>query len=383
MAGKTYDVAVIGAGVFGAWTAYHLRRLGKSVALLDAYGAANSRASSSGESRALRLGYGAAEIYTRWALRSLEFWLGFFERIEQPLFHRTGLLWMAHDEDRQVAATQTTFEKLGVRFERLTRTELEKRYPQFAFGQVTWGLLEPESGVLMARRAVQAVVQETIKGGAEYFSEAVAPPAGKGRLDSVATQSGSTISAEIFVFACGPWLPKVFPDLLSDLISPTRQEVFFFGVPAGERRFAPPAMPIWFDFSDEIYGIPDLENRGFKVAFDRHGPAFDPDTGDRVVSQEGLRAVREFVTQRFPALKDAPILETRVCQYENTSNGDFLIDRHPAFDNVWVVGGGSGHGFKHGPALGEYVAIKLIEPGEMEPRFSLATKEKVQRRSVY
>ncbi len=132
-----------------------------------------------------------------------------------------------------------------------------------------------------------------------------------------------------------------------------------------------------------MYGIPDLENRGMKIALDRHGPRFDPDTGKRVVSAEGLEAMRKYVAKRFPSLKNAPVVETRVCQYENTSSGDFLIDRHPAFENVWLVGGGSGHGFKHGPALGEYVAAHVTEGGAVEERFTLATKQKVQKRAVY
>ncbi len=380
---KNYDVAVIGAGVFGSWTAYHLQQSGQRVILLDAYGAANSRASSGGESRIIRLGYGADEIYTRWSLRSLSLWQEFFARIDQPLFHRTGVLWMAREEDPYTLATVATLQKVGVRFEKLQRAEVEKRYPQIAFGPVTWAIFEPESGVLMARRAVQSLVQETIKNGASYLPEAVAPPVGKGRLNAITTSSGNTINANIFVFACGPWLPKVFPNLLKERIQPTRQEVFFFGTPAGDRRFAPPAMPTWIDFGDEIYGIPDLENRGFKVALDRHGPAFDPDTGTRLVTEEGLAAVRQHLARRFPALKNAPVIETRVCQYENTSNGDFLIDRHPELENVWLVGGGSGHGFKHGPALGQYVAARIIEGGAIERRFTLATKEKVRKRSVF
>ena len=142
-------------------------------------------------------------------------------------------------------------------------------------------------------------------------------------------------------------------------------------------------MPVWVDFGDGVYGIPDLENRGFKIAPDRHGPPFDPDTGERVVTTEGVNAARDFLVRRFPALKDAPLLETRVCQYENTSSGDFLIDRHPAFDNVWLVGGGSGHGFKHGPALGEYVTSRIVEGGPVEARFQLATKGTVQKRAVF
>jgi sarcosine oxidase len=216
-----------------------------------------------------------------------------------------------------------------------------------------------------------------------YIQGAVSALTGKGHLDSLLTSSRESIRAEVFVFACGPWLPKVFPDLLGNRINPTRQEVFFFGVPAGDSRFRPPAMPAWIDFGDEVYGLPDLENRGFKIAFDRHGPHIDPDTDQRLVSPEAAAAMRDYLARRFPALKDAPVLETRVCQYENTSSGDFLIDRHPEFENVWLVGGGSGHGFKHGPALGEYVASQILQTGASEPRFSLATKGTVQKRSVH
>ena len=147
--------------------------------------------------------------------------------------------------------------------------------------------------------------------------------------------------------------------------------------------FWPSAMPAWMDFNDLVYGLPNLDGRGFKLAIDAHGPEFDPDTGERVVSQSGLTAAREYLAQGIPALADAPVLETRVCQYENTSNGDFLIDRHPEFENIWIVGGGSGHGFKHEPVVGEYVTAMINGTGTPEPRFSLATKQKVQHRQVY
>jgi glycine/D-amino acid oxidase-like deaminating enzyme len=178
-------------------------------------------------------------------------------------------------------------------------------------------------------------------------------------------------------------LPKVFPQLLADIIRPTRQEVFYFGTPRGDRRFVAPQMPVWLDFSDERrpYALPDLENRGFKLAFDLYGAEFDPDTGDRLAA--GHEAARAFLGERFPALADAPLLESRVCQYENTSTGDFLIDRHPDLPNVWLAGGGSGHGFKHGPAVGEYLT-KLIDGGvPSEPRFSLAAIARERKRAVY
>jgi sarcosine oxidase len=379
-----YDVAVIGAGVFGSWTARELRQAGRSVVLLDAYGPANSRASSGGESRIIRMGYGPDEIYTRWAMRSLPRWKELFAQAGQPaLFQPTGVLWIAHEGERYAMDTLAVLQKTGAHFEKLSHEDLTRRFPQIVFDPGAWGIFEPESGVLMARRAVQAVVQDAIAHGVDYLAEAVSPPLGTGHADYVLTSGGVKIRAKEFVFACGPWLPKVFPEVVGGRIFPTRQEVFFFGVPRGDPHFAPPLMPTWINLGDEFYGMPDLEGRGFKIANDRHGAGIDPDTAERTASAEGLRAARYYVAKRFPALHGAPMLETRVCQYENTSNGDFLVDRHPALDNVWLVGGGSGHGFKHGPALGEYVANQITGHGSAEPRFSLATKQTVQKRAVF
>ncbi len=262
---------------------------------------------------------------------------------------------------------------------------------------------------------MQAVVAQAQRDGVVYLNEAVVPDfvstkivpsgaestpqsaindlqseiwnleSGVRDLQSVKTVSGGDIFAKQFVFACGPWLPKMFPALLGELIHVTRQEVFFFGVPKGDasQRFGPEDLPAWIDFGDLVYGIPNLDNRGYKLAIDAHGPEFDPDVSDRIVSIDGLNAARAYLARRVPELATAPVTETRVCQYENTSNGDFLIDRHPAFENVWLVGGGSGHGFKHGPAVGEHVAALLSGKAEVEPRFSLATKEPVQQRRVF
>ena len=369
---KTYDVAVIGAGVFGAWTAYWLRRAGARVLLVDAYGPGNSRSSSGGESRMIRLGYGPDEIYTRSAQRSLELWKQLFAEVgphAAPLFQNTGILWLARDRDPYCEAVLSTLQLVGARFEKLDGDEILQRYGVFGSGQAPWGILELDSGVLMARRAVQTVVARAREIGVDYVQARF--------------RAETQIDADVSVFACGPWLPKVFPELLGELIHVTRQEVFFFGVSSGGERSGPHALPAWIDFNDLVYGLPNLEGRGFKLAIDAHGPEFDPDTGDRIVSQEGLAAARAYLARRMPLFADAPVLETRVCQYENTSNGDLLIDRHPARENVWIVGGGSGHGFKHGPAVAEYVAAMIGGTGTPEPRFSLATKQRVQKREVY
>ncbi|MBP6820289.1 MAG: FAD-dependent oxidoreductase [Acidobacteria bacterium] len=382
---KNYDIAVIGAGVFGSWTAHWLQQAaGMKVALIDAYGVAHSRASSGGESRIIRMGYGDDEIYTRWSNRSLGLWQQLFAKAGRPeLFQPTGVLWMARENDPYTMATLTTLQNVGVKFEELRRDDLKRRYPQIKFDDVNWAIYEPDSGALLARRAIQTVAEEFVIQGGDVLIEGVTMPVGSGRLGFVKTVSGEEIKAGIFVFACGPWLPKLFPNLLSSRIYPTRQEVFFFGLQAGDKQFAAPQMPTWIDFGAGFYGLPDLENRGFKIALDRHGSNIDPDTVERMTTPEVLAEVRKFLAERFPALKQAPLIESRVCQYENTSDGNFLIDRHPDFDNVWLVGGGSGHGFKHGPALGEYVSTKIIKGGEIEQRFSLATKETVRQRSVF
>ena len=378
-----YDVAVIGAGVFGAWTAWHLAKRGQRVALIEAYGPAHSRASSGGESRIIRMGYGADELYTQWSKKSLTQWKEFFAATRQSLFLETGVLWMAGDEDKRLEQTSTTLKRCGVEFEELDLSMLEKRYPQIGLDGITRGVLEPRSGVLMARRAVAAVVEDAVRLGVEYRCAQVMNPRGPGRVEHIATSQGERIAAGHFVFACGPWLGKVFPDVLGSRIFPSRQEVFFFGIPAGDIRFAPPALPTWLFQEDLVYGMPDIEGRGLKIAFDEHGERVDPDTQSRIVSPAMTEVVKKYVARRFPALKDAPIVETRVCQYENTSSGDFLIDPHPEMENMWFVGGGSGHGFKHGPAVGEYVTARLFDGAQAEARFSLETKAATQNRAVY
>jgi monomeric sarcosine oxidase len=380
---RIYDVAVIGAGVFGAWTAWHLAKRSQRVALIDAYGPAHSRASSGGETRIIRMGYGADELYTRWAKQSLAQWKDFLAATRQTLFLETGVLWMAGKDDARLRETKQTLKRCGIPFEELDRKALEKRYRQIGLEEIVCGILEPKSGVLLARRAVAAVAEDAIRLGAEYRCAQVLRPTGSGCIHEVKTSSGEKILAEQFVFACGPWLGKVFPDVLGLRIFPSRQEVFFFGIPAGDTRFAAPALPTWLFQEDLVYGMPDIEGRGLKIAIDEHGGRVDPDTQSRIVSPAMTELVRKYIARRFPALKEAPIVETRVCQYENSSNGDFLIDGHPEMENVWFVGGGSGHGFKHGPAVGAYVTGQLLDSASAEVRFSLATKDTNQKRAVY
>ena len=383
---KTYDVAIIGAGVFGAWTAHFLRQSGASVALLDAYGPANSRASSGGETRVIRMGYGPDELYTRWAIRSLPLWREFAARTGHEIFQQTGVLWLSNDADAYLKSLCSVLAQAGVEREELTTEDIARRWPVLRFPDVTWGVLEPNSGLLLARESVQALVKELTANGVDYIqASANAPSGGGSTLKAIHGSAGESISAGTFVFCCGPWLPKIFPELLAERIFVTRQEVFFLGVPAGSANFRPPKMPVWLHRTHTglPYALPDIEGRGFKIAFDRHGERFNPDTGMRVVAESSVARLREYLRQHIPGLEHAPIVETRVCQYENTWNGDFLIDRHTQFENVWIAGGGSGHGFKHGPALGDYLSARILHGAPGEPRLALAAKQTAQNRAVY
>jgi sarcosine oxidase len=384
--GDRPDIVVIGAGVFGAWTAKKLQEAGQRVLLVDAWGPAHARASSGGESRMTRAGYGADEVYTRMAWDSLPEWRGLSARAGLPIFHETGVLFFAPGIDDYFEQSIAVHRRLDLPIEVLDGVALRRRFPMIDFAGIEAGLYEPGFGALMARRAVQTLVAEFVRAGGEYRQEAVIPPADAPGLDAIATAAGARIEAGRFVFACGPWLGKLFPDLLGTRIFPTRQEVFFFAPPPGDGDFAPGRLPGWADFNggDIYYGFPDLESRGFKIAHDAHGPAIDPDSGDRTPSPEALADVRAFMARRFPRLAERPLSEARVCQYENSSNGDFLIDRHPRWENVVLVGGGSGHGFKHGPAVGRYAAdLSLGTLAAPEPRFSLATKAERGNRTVH
>ena len=377
---------VVGAGVFGTWIAHNLRGAGHQVTLVDAYAPGHSRSSSGDESRIVRCGYGADELYSAFARRSLDLWRDLSSRADsrQPLFHQSGVLWLASPDDSYMQATRRTLEGGRYAATILDRAELRARYPHLAADDLESALLEPECGVVMARRAVRTIAADLEAHGVRVVRARVTVPASApGPLRSVRLSDGGQIDADHFVFACGAWLPAVFPDLLRGIIRPTRQVVLYFGTPAGDDRFGPAHTPAWVDFPAGIYGVPDLEGRGVKVGIDHHGPPFDPDSGDRTPDEASISIARAWLERRFPAMAGAPLVESRVCQYENTATGDFLIDRHPDLRNVFIAGGGSGHGFKHGPAVGEYVARLMAGDAPAHERFSLAMKTTAVQRAVF
>lgn len=352
------EVAVVGAGAFGGWTALYLREQGRAVTLIDQYGAGNALASSGGESRQIRAGYGDREIYTRWVLQAFDRWQARQKEWGRDLFFRTGGLTLATGWSDSLKHTRANFDKHRVPYEVVAHDELARRFPQISNEGVEFGFYTPTTGVLKAREGCVAVAHEFEKQGGSLLTARATPGRREGRrLLEIKLSTGQTVSAQTYVFALGPWLPKVFPEVLQNKLQTPRRVVFFVGTPPGDERFTHPNFPAWS--AGGAYGFPSVEGRGFKLAPHIDDVLVDPDQQQRVLTAEEIQKGREFVARWFPALKDRPIVDGRVCQYEESVDRHFIVDRHPDFDNVWLVGGGSGHGYKHGIVLGEYVANRV------------------------
>ena len=367
-------IVVVGAGAFGGWTALHLRRMGAEVLLLDAWGPGNPLSSSGGTTRVIRAIYGPDRIYTEMVKRAYELWGELNATQKDPLYFETGALWMHRSDDSYVRAALPILHDLGFPVEKLAIADAAKRYPAIDFDGVKSAYLEHKAGALYAHRACIAVRDAFDKEGGKYKQASMKPGRiAKGSMAALRAKDGSSIAGETYVFACGPWLGKLFPETIGKRVEPTRQEVYYFSTPKDSDKYVPAKLPIWIDFGKRIvYGIPDPEGKSLKVADDTRGADIDPTTQSRKPTKELIARTRGFLAERFPELTDAPLLRAEVCQYENSPDGNLIIDRHPTANNVWLLGGGSGHGFKLSPAVGELAAKAILEGKEVPEQFRLA-----------
>lgn len=370
MAQTPLHVNVFGAGAFGGWTALHLLRAGCSVTLIEAWSAGHGRSSSGDDTRVLRHAYGAREHYVPFVRRSLALWRALEAERHVTLFRPCGVLWLLRGAAEFERASRAHLEREGLPFEDLDQDALAKRFPAFAVDDLDGALYEHEAGALFARRACEVVHDAVRAAGGDVRRGAASGRLFKsrgdrgGRVDAELTD-GSRVPGDAHVFACGPWLPQLFPELLQPYLAVTRQEVFSFGLPAGDRLHA--GLPVWAEYGSTFwYGIPEGLSGGFKIGEDTWGPMFDPTTGDRTPTSVGRERAERYLARRFPALAEAPLVDQRVCQYTLTIDQELLVDRHPDHDAVWFVGGGSGHGFKLGPAVGELVA-EVVSGGLAPP----------------
>ena len=365
-------VVVIGAGAFGGWTALWLARRGAQVTLIDAWGPGNMRASSGGETRVIRGSYGDRAIYTRMAARALQLWSEHEREWGRQFYVPTGALWMFGKDDSFARASVKVMDAEGLPSERPAIEDARRRWPQIDFDGVSSAMFEPRAGYLLARQSCAHVVERARALGVTFRFGAARPFEPKGPMSSLTLEGGGSVPADTFVFACGPWLGRLFPEVIGARVRASRQATMYFGTPAGDTRFHEGTLPVWADFRERlIYGIPGNAHRGFKVADDTPGPDFDPTSGERETTDADVTAARAFLRLRFPSLADAPLLGSEICQYENSPDSHFIVDRHPAASNVWIVGGGSGHGFKMGPALGEMVSALVLSDGVPDAQLRL------------
>ncbi len=354
---------VVGAGVFGVSLAHRLALRGWNVELVDRYPPGHIRAASGGESRLIRYGHGADEWYARSAWRARELWREIERQAGVELLVQAGLLWFAHAHDGWEAESERVLRKLRIPVERLPPEDARGFFPDVRAEDLSFVLHEPEAGVLRAREAVRATYLLALTAGASFI------PGGAEPAGSDAFVDGRRHSADLVVWACGAWLPGLYPDVVSMRV--TKQDVFFFGAPIA---WGTPPRPAWVDYDAAFYGLGDLDGRGVKAAHDLEGPDFDPEAGPRVASAAGESAARAYLESRFPSLAGNPLVGSRTCQYALTPDTHFLLAPHPEHDRVWLFGGGSGHGFKHGPALAEYAADVLEGSQPLEPRFALGPR---------
>jgi len=372
------QVVVVGAGAFGGWTALRLAQAGARVTLIERWTPGHLLSSSGGDTRVIRHMY-ANPLYVRMAARSLAMYQQADEQWRQRLLHRIGVLFLGQSTGAAFfEAGQAALDAVGIAHHKLSATGVAERWSQLGMEGIEQAVFEPQAGYLEARRACQAVHAAFRAAGGRYIqAQAVPGPLRAQRLGSIRLDDNTAIEADDFVFACGPWLPKLFPEVFgaaSDApLSVTRQDVYYFDTPPGESSHTETALPVWADFGERLwYGIPGTGTRGFKVADDTHGDIIEPESTPRSVRPEHVELARDTLRRRFPALADAPLQGVQLCQYTNSPDGDFIVDQHPEASNLWLVGGGSGHGFKHGPALGELVAESVLEGVPAEPAFALS-----------
>lgn len=371
---KGAHIAVVGAGAFGTWTAMFLLESGFKVTLVDPWGPGHSRSSSGDETRVIRSTYGANETYFELNVASLRIWKEFEHRLSKKIFYNTGVLWLCYQERNPLVDDSIPYaRKHDMEYEYLSTADLERRFPIIHTDDLHHAFFDPFGGYLKARESIQAVFDVFVNSGGLFVQSAASPGVRKDSImESIRLSNGNELHADAYVFACGSWLSKIFTNELPGLIQCTKQEVYYFGVPQ-ESSVQFDNLPVWIDVDgkDFYYGIPGNQYRGFKVGVDIRGKDFDPTSDDRLYDPETLNRARAFLAHRFPKLASAPLVESRVCPYENSIDGNFVFDLLPETTNAFILGGGSGHGFKHSPALGQYVAAVMSGNEKVKTDFLL------------
>jgi sarcosine oxidase len=354
------NVVVVGAGILGASLARTLAQAGWEVTLVEQYEPGDPRAASVACSRILRFAHGADVRETSSAWRARGLWLELEHATGTSLFSQIGMAWLARSGASEwEESAQRVLTELGVPVERLSTREAAKRLPGLRADDLDFVLFEPHAGLLRPRVALRALVQDAIAAGAILVSGR-AMPAG-----AAVALGERQLEGDRVVWACGAWTPGLFPELVRGTV--IQQDVFYFSVP---EPWASPPAPAWGEWQEGITGTGSFLGAGFKLGADRPGPPFDPDSGRREPLRGHERQARAYLARRFPTLEHAPLSRTETCQTvvlepslpEPTAwlGGEVRLLRHPDNEQVWLLGDGSGHAFKHATAIAVEVAELLV-----------------------
>ena len=355
-------VVIVGGGTFGSSLAWHLSGRGDEVTLVDQFAPGDARATSGGETRLIRCGHGADADYARSARRARTLWRELEAEAGEDLLTECGVVWFAHGDTGWEADSLRVLGELGIPVARESTEEAAARFPSLKGDDVAWAVHEPEAGVLQAQKAVRTLARAARARGAEVVRSRATPEGGAVRLDD-----GRTLEGDRVIWSCGGWLAGLFPGLVS--LTVTVQELHFFdGGPAWRDA------PGWIDYDRATYGTGDLHDLGVKVAWDEQGPPLDPDADLPASTPEIERLTRGYLADRFPALAQAPLKGSTTCRYELSPDSHFIAAPHPEHASVWIVGGGSGHGFKHGPAMAERLAAAWDGGEPLPPYFALGER---------
>jgi sarcosine oxidase len=354
-------VIIVGAGVIGSSLARYMATNGWDVVLVDQSQPGHVASGSGGVSRLLRSASGEDLLQQTLARRARELWREVEDESGHELLLETGVVWLAHRADGWELASERSLTSAGIPIERVDPCDF---FPAIHVDDLAFALFEPEAGILRAATATKQLARLAQKQGTRIV-RGRAHPAGTGvwvdqrRLD-----------ADLVVWACGAWLPKLFPEYVHAVV--TRQDVLFLASPS--KAWSAEAVPPWVDIDRAFYGTGDLDGFGIKVAPDRPGPQFDPDGERAGPLPTAVDAVRHYVSGRFRDLADAPLVHTRVCQYATTPDSRYIVAPHPEHDSVWLIGGDCGHAFKHGPAFAEWLVPQLEGEVPPDPRLSLSER---------
>lgn len=358
---QSFDIAIVGLGAMGSAAAYQLTRRHKTVVAFDSYLPPHSMGSTHGESRVIREAYFEHPLYVPLAQRAYQSWHELEAQASEHLLVQTGGILLGPPDGILISGTRLSADRHGLDYEMLQAREVHKRYPVLNPGPDTVGFFEQRAGVLLPEKCVEAHLRLAAAAGAEFhFDDPVESWSVDGDGVKVKSANG-TCRAEQLILSPGAWLGELLPDLTLPLT--IERQVLHWVVPEKEpERFGADNFVFFaWEYREGalFYVIPDL-GTGVKIALHHQGEITDLDHIERDIADEEIEEMEILIDTFVPEMRGT-MARALVCMYTNTPDEHFLIDRHPAHDQVLIVSACSGHGFKFASVIGEIVADLAID----------------------